>query len=74
MPKCPECKEEIECLLLQASTVYSVTEWNGKLNFTVYNEESDEEYYCPECLEVIAYTEEEALKFLKGGKRNENNV
>ena len=71
MPKCPNCGTEISCLnnycsqehkyvfcLVDDKPEYTEIRW--------YPTEHTNDYCCPECLEVIATSEDRAIRFLKG--------
>ncbi|MEM2352147.1 MAG: hypothetical protein QXT26_07045 [Thermoproteota archaeon] len=75
MPKCPNCGREIDHLI---NYVTNVTE-EFRLFLTEDGEPdyqyvdtllggSESEYRCPECDEVLARTENDAVKFLRGDK------
>lgn len=74
-PKCPYCKEEIDYL-------NNYEEGENHYHFTVDDEGNVEyetkefisksgynEYECPECQEIIAYNEEDAMWFLINGSK-----
>ena len=70
MPRCPHCGAEISYLYhyCKEYTKY-MFELDGEEPSYVYLDTDyaeAEEWTCPHCEKVIATTEEEAIKFLKG--------
>jgi len=66
--KCPLCKAEIETLL-NIQSGYKTFEMNKKGDYTDSGFDVDDnvnEWACPECNEVLATSEEEAIAFLNG--------
>ena len=71
---CPKCKKEIDCLDYDVTaTCKSQLTLDGACDETYdsdalqQNVEFDN-FCCPHCDEVLAFSEEEAIKFLKGEK------
>lgn len=62
---CPACKKELQNLLLHLNAVYEVGIDGKTLHYTIYDED-EFTYYCPNCLETLAYSEEEVIKLLEG--------
>ena len=73
MPKCPKCGKEIDHLihygyyLMKAD--FRIDKDGDKVYENWYDfgdmKEGTEEYYCPECKQVLFKTEDEAIKFLR---------
>lgn len=67
---CPKCNKKIEYLNFSAKVIHIGTfdgyDWDTKED----GDWSDEEYYCPECDELIIKGDEEARAFLN--KEDEN--
>ena len=64
MPKCPECKEKISHLRCYNEVG---SDFDGEIYETQDVVMESERYECPECGYLIAKSEKEAKKFLKGG-------
>ncbi|KKL15376.1 hypothetical protein LCGC14_2506220 [marine sediment metagenome] len=67
--KCPKCKEEIERVVLKITKIQTIY-YDGKEfdeDEYSYPTETDEEWVCPECDEVLDIEDEgEATEFLEG--------
>jgi predicted nucleic-acid-binding Zn-ribbon protein len=68
MPKCPECKAEID----QLEAIQLSTKWFGldETGQPVYEEshnfETETEFACSRCGKTIFYSQDEAEAFLRG--------
>ena len=69
--KCPKCKEKIKYLEGYAEQRWIVElDKRGELKYKEIGEiDTPDTFECPICNEEIFDNEEEAVKFLKGGKR-----
>ena len=73
MPRCPKCEKEIDHLV-DFSPVWQEYEMtvgeNGDAHYDLVDDsipmDTDDEYVCPECSEVLFTSEEDAINFLKG--------
>lgn len=72
MGKCPECEKEIVGLEYY-SKVEAVQRFKIDSNsmpeyseMSDFGEHQDDEYCCPECGQIVATTEEDAIKVLEG--------
>ena len=72
MPKCPECKEEIDYLVFREQVVaYYIFRGelaSYELEELVPSRIDKREYLCPRCDSVLFEYEEDALYFLKEGR------
>ena len=72
MPKCPNCKKEIDFIIerlpqIIKSTVYLNEDKDIKLTYDDQEViKTEPEYVCPNCNEVITENSESAISFLKG--------
>lgn len=73
MPKCPHCEKNITFLYNKQS---GIVQWkfykNGTYSKRIVEMFPDDDiniWVCPECTRIIAETEEDALEFLRGGKK-----
>lgn len=72
MPKCPNCKEEIDQLdnIVSGITVYKLSlDTNREADYErddFYPDNKENRWECHECEKTVATSEESALKFLKG--------
>ncbi len=76
MPKCPNCKEEIEELrnIVSGSNEYTLFSIGNDTEYEEKDFAEDyvvNEYWCPECQEVLFTDEEKAIDFLKGINQDE---
>jgi hypothetical protein len=67
---CPTCKKEID-YLVNVQSGYMRYDMDKKGNYDYKNEEfspddSTNDWECPECEDILATNEEDALKFLNG--------
>jgi len=72
MPKCPECKKEIEHLNNYQSGESRYRLWNdGKYDLYDFSEFIGDgnvnDYECQICQKILFTNEEEAISFLRGG-------
>lgn len=71
--KCPKCGKEIDSLrnIETGATEYRLSvDVQGDILYEIRKFKSDgvvDEYQCPECDEVLFFSESEAFAFLKGG-------
>ena len=68
---CPKCKEEIETLqnVVSGSYRYDLYIDDGSENYEgkdFVEDNNVNEFWCPECKEVLFTDEDKAIKFLKG--------
>ena len=72
MPKCPKCHKEVWKLLNYVSGEKKfdlILLEDGDTHYEevdFYEDSQTNDYECPECLEVLFGSEDEAIKFLKG--------
>jgi len=70
MPKCPKCGKVINWLI-NVESGWASYRFDGNYEFEDFEADGNVNHFeCPECGEVIAQTEEEATKFLKGRKND----
>lgn len=70
MGKCPKCGKEIDHLVFEERSIWSVgAEYRGNGEYGDEEREHEyntEGYYCPSCHKLIADTESEADEILSG--------
>jgi hypothetical protein len=69
--KCPKCKRKIKklkCVLLERTQ----HDFDGFYTFDRVIESKPQYFKCPFCKEILFTEEKDAIKFLKGGTKNES--